>query len=614
MKRWHIFFAIFLWAPIFAPQTHAQQTSWAVVMTENTGITDQIWNTRVYFPRTEINNYWNQGYKITSLTYANGLWAVVMSKADFWGIQNWVTDKNFPEAHIQKKWGEGYDITHLCYGNGVWAVIMSQNTGYEDQIWRTTKDFPSEVIEEFGNKGYYITNLDYSDTNQEWALVMSKGVQCDDQIYHTSEAFPKSEIEEYWSKGYSITNLTYGNGNWALVMSKGIGWGKQMWRVDKTFPEKVINDYWAKTYYITGIYHGNYVGGKPNTPDVPVTYKPATLSWNIPYQNNTKVSKAEYNIRACVKTETELSSIKVMVNGVEAVDATRGFEVVPDNGCDQSIERKIKLNVGSNNVQIIVTNKGGTTTSETRTVVFEQKTNPNPNNNTPIATGEKRLALVIGNSTYTTSPLKNPVNDARSMETALKEVGFEVMKVENASNANMKKAIDEYGTKLKSGNYDVGMFFYAGHGLQVKGNNYLVPVDAKIQAENEIEYECVEAGRVLAKMESAGTRVNIIVLDACRDNPFERSWSRSTQGGGLATMDAPVGSIVCYATSPGKTASDGDGTNGLYTQELLTHLRTPNVPLEEVFKRVRIGVINKSGKAQVPWETSSLTGNFFFKK
>ncbi|TAF30234.1 MAG: caspase family protein, partial [Cytophagales bacterium] len=173
---------------------------------------------------------------------------------------------------------------------------------------------------------------------------------------------------------------------------------------------------------------------------------------------------------------------------------------------------------------------------------------------------------------------------------------------------------EEYGQKLKDGKYDVALFFYAGHGLQVKGNNYLVPVDGTVNQEQDVEYECVDAGRVLAKMEGAGSRINIIIMDACRDNPFERSWSRSSKGNGLATMDAPVGSIVCYSTSPGKTASDGGGNNGLYTEELLKHLNTPGLALEEVFKRVRIGVISKSNREQTPWETSSLTGDFFFVK
>jgi|GEM_PF-2507598 len=617
MKRHYFLLYTLLCGFLLPMSANAQQTTWAVVMTEKTAISDQVWNTRVYFPKQEIQNYWETGYKITSLTYANNLWAVVMSAGVSWGKQSWVTRKDFPQEYIKEKWGQGYDITHLCYGSGVWAVIMSENTGYEDQVWRTTAEFPTEAIEEFGAKGYYITNLDHG--NGMWALVMSKGVQCDDQRYHLSEEYPKAEINQFWNEGFSITNLTYGAGSWALVMSKGTGWGKQMWRVDPDFPEPIINEYWKNAYYITGIYHGSETGNP--VPDVPITYKPATLSWNIPYQNNTKVSKSDYSIKACVKTETELSEVKVSVNGADAVfaDAGRGFEVVPDNGCDQAIERKIKLRIGTNTIQITVTNKGGIAKSETRTVVFEEKVIPPiPNPNNPIVTTptttEKRLALVIGNSTYLTNPLKNPVNDAKAMDVVLKELGFEVIKAENANLASMKKAIDEYGQKLKAGKYDISLFFYAGHGLQVKGNNYLVPVDAKIQEENEIEYDCLDAGRILAKMESAGSRVNIVILDACRDNPFERSWSRSTKGGGLATMDAPVGSIVCYATSPGKTASDGDGVNGLYTQELLTHLRTPNVALEDVFKRVRIGVMQKSNRAQIPWETSSLVGDFFFKK
>lgn len=223
---------------------------------------------------------------------------------------------------------------------------------------------------------------------------------------------------------------------------------------------------------------------------------------------------------------------------------------------------------------------------------------------------EKRLALVIGNADYLAGPLTNPVNDARSMARALRSAGFEVMLRENVSNqTEMKRVIREYGQKLKEA--EVGLFYFAGHGIQVDGFNFLVPVNAVINNEEEVEYECVDAGFVLAQMEAAGNRVNIVVLDACRNNPFARTF-RSTQQG-LVSMNAPAGSLIAYATSPGKTAMDGTGVNGLYTQELLYQIQRPGLKIEDVFKNVRIEVMRKSNSQQVPWESSSLTGDFYFE-
>ncbi len=226
---------------------------------------------------------------------------------------------------------------------------------------------------------------------------------------------------------------------------------------------------------------------------------------------------------------------------------------------------------------------------------------------------EKRLVLLIGNADYDHGgSLTNPVNDVKAMSSTLEDLHFTVTKYENCTQKIMKKAMDEFGRKL--GNYDTGLFFYAGHGVQVRGNNYLIPVDAKLKHENDAEYDCVRADRILAKMESAGSKANIVILDACRDNPFERSWRRGAKGRGLAFMNAPSGSIIAYATSPGQTASDGvSGENGLYTSALLKHIGTPNITIEDVFKRVRSTVIQQSEKEQVPWESTSLTGYFYFK-
>ena len=231
---------------------------------------------------------------------------------------------------------------------------------------------------------------------------------------------------------------------------------------------------------------------------------------------------------------------------------------------------------------------------------------PQPGNNLP-AGNEKRIALVIGNSAYKEAPLKNPVNDARDIATALRKLGFEVIERTNVTQKEMNRAIVQFGEKL--GTQTIALFYYAGHGMQVKGKNYLIPVDAQIQSEASVRSEAVDVDGVLDQLTVSS--LNIVILDACRNNPFERRFR--SMGGGLAQMDAPKGSLIAYATAPGKTAADGDARNGLYTQELLKHIQTPGLPLENVFKRVRVGVMAASGETQMPWETSSLTGEFFFR-
>jgi len=224
------------------------------------------------------------------------------------------------------------------------------------------------------------------------------------------------------------------------------------------------------------------------------------------------------------------------------------------------------------------------------------------------AWAERRVALVIGNGAYKDAPLKNPVNDAKDMAGALRKLGFEVTLLTNAGMKQMDAAVRDFGVRLRQGG--AGLFYYAGHGLQVAGENYLVPVDARIQTESDARYACLPAGMVLGRMDDARNDVNIIILDACRNNPFARSFRSAEQG--LAKMDAPTGSLISYATAPGSVASDGDGRNGLYTQNLLKNLAIPGLPITEVFMRVRQGVVSATGRRQVPWEASSLIGQFYF--
>lgn len=221
---------------------------------------------------------------------------------------------------------------------------------------------------------------------------------------------------------------------------------------------------------------------------------------------------------------------------------------------------------------------------------------------------ERRVALVIGNSSYKTSPLKNPQNDARDMAAALRKLGFEVIERQNVGREALSLAAREFGDKLKGAS--VGLFYFAGHGLQVKGKNYLVPIDADIAREDEVPYRSFDVNEVLDKMDSARTAVNVVVLDACRNNPFARSFRPAAAG--LAQMDAPTGSMISFATAPGSVAQDGEDNNGLYTGALLKHIATPGLAVEQMFKRVRVDVVQASNNQQVPWESSSLNRDFVF--
>lgn len=222
----------------------------------------------------------------------------------------------------------------------------------------------------------------------------------------------------------------------------------------------------------------------------------------------------------------------------------------------------------------------------------------------------KRAALVIGNGAYGTGRLRNPVNDARDMSRRLKEAGFDVILVKNGDLRMMEAGVDRLWSTLRKGG--VGVFYYAGHAMQVQGRNYLIPIGASIRTESDIRYEAVDVGRILGRMEDAGNGLNIVVLDACRNNPFARSFRSADRG--LAIMDAPSGSLIAYSTSPGAIAEDGPGRNGTYTKHLLRHLLTPGLTIEDVLKRVRIDVSSETNGRQIPWESSSLTGYFYFGK
>lgn len=326
---------------------------------------------------------------------------------------------------------------------------------------------------------------------------------------------------------------------------------------------------------------------------------PLAINWYYPPMLNTSVSDSIYTIKACIISSKSITNVSLLVNEIE-VDKRSGLELSKTSLCENYFEKEIKLEKGTNIIKVVAKNTNEVIDSETRKIEFTE------------LAYENRLALVIGNSKYETAPLRNPRNDAKAMATALRGLNFDVIEILDGDKDTIRKGIYDFHTKLKK-NQGVGLFYYAGHGLQVKGENYLVPINHDIQQEYEIPDRAIKVNSVLAAMEDCETRMNIVILDACRDNPFARSMRSGTRG--LAQIYAEgSGSIIAYATAPGSTAADGDGKNGLYTQELLKAIKTPGLEIGMVFRRVLTNVKQLSGGVQLPWTNSSIEGEFYFIK
>ena len=329
------------------------------------------------------------------------------------------------------------------------------------------------------------------------------------------------------------------------------------------------------------------------------------IAWQSPSRNNYTTTNKRQTIEACI-TSKEKPDVVLYVNGTR--QNSRDFNIVPSNNC---YKWKMILdfgNTGSQWLELRATNTAGTTSSS-RVITIQQETQPEP---VVINTTQKRLALVIGNAKYHdyNAQLKNPANDANDMASRLEQLGFKVIKKVNATQREMKTAIRDYTQQLK--NYDMGLVHYSGHGLQVNGENYLIPVDAtNIESEADIEYETVSVSWMLAKMENANSNTNIVVLDACRNNPFRR-WIKGSGDKGLTIVKAqPQGSLIAFATSPGNVAQDGTGRNGTYTEAMLKFLQK-GVDIYTLLTKINGEVTKNTAGKQSPWFNSSLSGMFRF--
>lgn len=233
-----------------------------------------------------------------------------------------------------------------------------------------------------------------------------------------------------------------------------------------------------------------------------------------------------------------------------------------------------------------------------------------------VAQAQQRVAMVVGNSAYEhTTPLKNPTNDAEDMANALRGLGFEVILGLNLTKTDWDQKVREFSRALEGA--QVGLFFYAGHGVQVNGVNYLVAVDAKLEAERDLDFEAIKLNFILGHMERE-TPLNIVFLDACRNNPLARNLARTMgtrsigEGRGLASVASGLGTFIAYATQPENVAADGAGRNSPFTDALKRHIATPDYTINDIMIEVRKEVVKASSGSQVPWDHSSLQGRFYF--
>ena len=236
---------------------------------------------------------------------------------------------------------------------------------------------------------------------------------------------------------------------------------------------------------------------------------------------------------------------------------------------------------------------------------------------------ESRIALVIGNAAYRAQPLKNPVNDAKDVAAALRSVGFEVIERENTSLRDLVSAMSDFSVRAK--NHHVRLLYFAGHGMQVKGRNYLIPIDAEIASQDEVPRKSADLNDLVDRLGEIRNGVNLFILDACRTNPFNNTPALTADGRriivrgadsdlGLAKVDAPLGTLIAYATAPGAVAIDsGIQRNSVYTKHLLRNFSVAGQPIEQMLKRIRISVASETQNLQIPWEASSLMSEFCFR-
>ncbi|KAA9349849.1 caspase family protein [Larkinella humicola] len=349
------------------------------------------------------------------------------------------------------------------------------------------------------------------------------------------------------------------------------------------------------------------VAGQPVVAAPPKTALPPTITWELPTRSDETVANNAYGVKACI-TGDGITAHQLYLNG-EPV-SLRGFKRL---GCPLGIDQVITLRIGPNELYLTATTAAGTVSSERRYITYQP---PAPSPLTvQTAPQQKRLALVIGNARYQhAGSLANPVNDALALKAVLEECGFTVLYYADLDKKGMITAFQEFGLKLKA--YNVGLVFYAGHGLSIRGMNYFLPTDANPQSEDEVEFEGIPTTRLVRKMEEANRLTNIILFDACRDNPFARTWGRALgESGGFALLPPPKGTLIAYAASDGEPARDRakTGTNSPFTKALVKYIRQGGLSLSQILQRVRTDVENETAERQTTQDVNMMRDDFYFR-
>lgn len=326
----------------------------------------------------------------------------------------------------------------------------------------------------------------------------------------------------------------------------------------------------------------------------------AKLTW---LSSTSETKMKNYHLKIGINSTSKVEDVTIYLNN----EVFRGINAVKNDGYTSSIEKTLSLTEGNNLIKVSVKNASGISSIEKTIKVKSDEVQPNYN--------DRRIALIIGNSNYKgDNKLPNPVNDATDIANKLEKLGFHVIRALDQTKKGMESAMVKFGQQAT--NYDVALFYYAGHGIRCEGVNYLVPIDADLPDETSVKYNCTNANMVLDYMDKANCKMKIVILDACRNNPFERSWHRGLDGGGLSIMNAPVGTFIAFSTAPGTVASDGKigQRNSPYTSALLEMLEKPNLSLTDLFQEVLEKVAQKTNDKQIPWTSNSFRGKFYFNK
>jgi len=434
------------------------------------------------------------------------------------------------------------------------------------------------------------------DENNNKAIEAGEKCLLEVVIKNTGKGIAKTVNVDATLETNPVKGFSYASSKYAGNMIDGKAYTFEL----ELYPQISMKDGYAR-FKIEALEANGY-NSKPKFITVNLKSKKQQLAagWMSPIANNTTVYEPEVDIKCCIVSKKPIKTFKVFLNG-ELYSDSRGMKIVESTECDYEFESKIKLRNGVNRVYVELSNGSELISSETRFITYSE------------TRLEHRLALIIGNGKYAIAPLENPANDAKAMARALRNLDFEVIEVINGDKKTIKDAMEDFNARLEE-NKGVGLFYYAGHGIQVKGENYLVPVGHKIQHEADIEDEGVRMNKVLMYMQTSGTRMNIVILDACRDNPYATRSARSGTRGLAQIYAEGSGSLIAYATSPGSVASDGAGENGLYTQELLKAVATPGLEIGMIFRKVLTNVKRISKGQQVPWTNASIEGEFYFKK